>query len=136
MGVTKYVMPVIVGAMGGMILITLGEEFVIHRLFPEPAGTDLYNVDSLANYVKSLPSNAFICMLVNYTVCSFIAGLISTLIAGRDSVRPALVVGLVLTLAGLYYVLKMPYPSWFAVLNLLVYMPFTLSGYLIVRKKA
>lgn len=135
MEITKYVLPVIVGAMSGMILIAFGENFVIHKIYPIPSGTDLYDVDSLAKYVKGLPSAAFICMLANYIICSFLAGLISTLVAQRNTVRPAVVIGIVLTLAGLYYVWNMPYPLWFSIANLLVYLPFALLGYLSVRKK-
>jgi hypothetical protein len=30
----------------------------------------------------------------------------------------------------------MPYPLWFAIVSMLVYMPFAYLGYLVVRKKA
>jgi len=134
MGITKYVLPVVVGAMSGMILITLGEMW-IETIYPLRAGTDKYDVDSLAKAIKEMPDKAFVLLLINYIVCSFLAGMISTLVGRRTSLRPALVVGIVLTLAGLYNVINLPHPLWFSVLNLLVYLPFVYLGYLIVRKK-
>ena len=82
-----------------------------------------------------MPGKVFGLLLVNYAVASFIAGLTATLIARRNTMRPAIVVGIVLTLAGLYNVLFLPHPLWFALVNLLVYLPFTFIGYLLVRKK-
>jgi len=134
MQVTKYVLPVVVGAMSGMILITLGE-MSIETLYPLPPGTDKYDVESLAKAIKLMPDNGFILLLVNYAVGSYLAGLIATLVAGRTMLRPAIVVGIVLTLAGLYNVINLPHPVWFAILNLVVYLPFTYMGYLTARKK-
>ena len=134
MGITKYVLPVVVGAMSGMILITLGEMWV-ETIYPLRAGTDKYDVDSLAKAIKDMPDKAFVLLLVNYIICSFLAGMITTLVAKRTSLRPAFVVGIVLTLAGLYNVIYLPHPLWFSVLNLLVYLPFVYLGYLSVRKK-
>ena len=134
MAITKYVLPVVVGAMSGMILITLGEMW-IETIYPLRAGTDKYDVDSLAKGLKDMPDKAFVLLLVNYIVCSFLAGLIATLVANRTMLRPAIVVGIVLTLAGLYNVIYLPHPLWFSFANLLVYLPFAYLGYLIVRKK-
>ena len=134
MRITQYVLPVVVGAMVGMILITLGEMW-IETLYPLPAGTDKYDVDSLARAMKTMPDKAFVLLLVNYAICSFLSGLIATLISKRVTLRPPLVVGIVLTLAGLYNVINLPHPLWFSVLNLLVYLPFAYLGYLVIRKK-
>ncbi len=133
MGVTKYVLPVVVGAMSAMMLITLGEMW-IETLYPLAPGTDKYDVDSLAKGMKAMPDKAFMLLLVNYIVCSFLAGIVSTLLSKRISAKPATVVGIVLTLAGLYNILYLPHPVWFSVVNLLVYLPFTYLGYLLLRR--
>src|ERR1700761_4905414 len=119
MNFTKYVLPVVIGAMAGMILITLGEMY-IETIYPLQAGTDKYDADSLAKAMKLMPEKAFVMLLVNYMVCSFGAGIIATLVAKRESFRPALVVGIVLTLAGVYNVINLPHPVWFSAVNLFV----------------
>src|SRR4051812_5566309 len=98
MKVTQYVLPVVIGAMAGIILMTLGE-MLIQTQFPLPAGTDMYDVDSLAKATRMMPDKEFVMFLINYIICSFFAGLIATLVAGKNSLRPAFVVGVVLTLA-------------------------------------
>jgi hypothetical protein len=133
MGITRYVLPVVIGAMSGMILISLGEMW-IETIYPLPPGTDKYDVVSLAKAIAAMPEHAFVLLLINYLAASFAAGVISTLVAKRNTVRPAFVVGIVLTLAGLYNVVSLPQPVWFSIAGLLVYIPFTYLGYRVVRK--
>lgn len=134
MEITRYVLPVVVGAMSGMILIILGEN-ALHNLYPLLPGTDKYDPASLAMALKLMPVRFFQLLLANYIISSFLAGVISTLVARRNTMRPAIVVGIVLTLAGIYNVIYLPQPLWFSVINLVVYLPFTFAGYLAVRKK-
>ncbi|MCW3123656.1 MAG: hypothetical protein JWQ38_3148 [Flavipsychrobacter sp.] len=133
MTVTKYVLPVVVGAMAAMMLITLGETYV-GTLYPLRPGTDRYDAASLAAGMRDMPDKAFMLLLVNYMVCSFVGGIAGTLFIKRESARPSVVIGIVLTFAGLYNFLYLPHPSWFAV-NLLVYIPFSYLGYLLLRRK-
>jgi hypothetical protein len=134
MKITQYVLPVVVGAMGGMILITLGE-MAVQTIYPLPVGTDKYDADSLAIAFKTLPNPAFVYFLIAYSICSFLAGLIATLVALRTSAVPAIVVGIVLTLAGLYKIINLPHPLWFSVIIMLVYFPLSYLGYVAARKR-
>ena len=134
MNITRYVLPVVVGAMSGMILIILGRNLAF-TMYPLLPGTDKYDADSLARSIKLLPDKGFMLLLINSAVCAFFAGLIATVVSARTTIRPPLVVGFVLMLSGLYNVIYLSEPVWFAVSDLLVYMPFAWLGYLIVRKK-
>jgi len=134
MAITKYVLPVVVGAMSGMILITLGQKGIYIK-YPPPAGTDFYDAESLARYFIILPSGAYVLFLINYSICSFLAGIISTVVAQRASLIPAIVVGIALTLSGMYYIFTMPQPGWYSLATLFTFIPFTYAGYLLVRKK-
>src|ERR1700747_1882797 len=127
MQITKYVLPVVVGAMSGMILIKIGENG-IYKLYPLPPGTDLYDAESTANAVKQMPLSAFLFFLANYTVCSFIAGIIATLVSQRTTIIPPVVVGIVMTVAGLLNVILVRHPMWFSVLNLFIYLPLSYFG--------
>ncbi len=134
MKATKYVLPVVVGVIAGMLLIKLGENLV-GKLYPLPAGIDQNNVEALAKAVAAMPKAAFELLLLNYAISSFVAGLAATLVAGRTMMRPAVIVGVIMTLGGLFNVLTFPkQPVWFSVSNLLVYLPFAIVGYVTVRK--
>ena len=134
MQLTKYVLPVVVGAMIGMILTILGRNMVF-SVYPLLPGTDKYDADSMARSMKLFPQKGYMLLLVNTFVCSYLAGLIATLVAGRMSMRPPLVVGFVLMLAGVYDLAYLGEPMWFAAANLVIYMPLAYLGYLTVRKK-
>jgi len=135
MGTTKYILPVLAGVLTGMVLILLGENY-IHSLYPFPAGIDPSDKSDLAAYIRTLPDKAFVLLIINYAVCSFLAGLVATLVAKRIALRPALVVGIVLTIGGLYDIVYMPQPLWVSLFSMLVYLPFAYFGYLVVRKNA
>ncbi len=135
MKAAKYVLPVVAGAIVGMVLIKLGET-LISKLYPLPAGIDQNNIEALAKAVAAMPKAAFGLLLLNYAVSSFAAGLTATLVAGRTMMRPAVIVGIILTLGGIFNVVTFPrQPAWFSVSNLLVYLPFALIGYALAKKR-
>lgn len=134
MKATKYILPVVVGCITGMIMIKMGEN-LIGSIYPLPPGIEK-NTDALAKAVANMPRNAFLLLLVNYAISSFAAGIAATRVIGRTTIRPAVIAGVILTLGGLFNVIAFPkQPVWFSVTNLLVYLPFTLFGYVAVRKK-
>jgi hypothetical protein len=134
MGVTKYVLPVVVGAMSGIILITLGEMGIQH-IYPLPAGIHLNDKPALAAAMSQMPFNAFLLLLVNYLICSFVAGIASSLVAGRRTAQPAVVVGIALTLAGLFNSVTLPQPLSFSIISIVAYLPMAYAGFLAVRKR-
>lgn len=134
-GFTKYVLPTVVGTMSGMILQTLGEK-AIHTAYPPPPGISLDNPEILAKYITTLPNAAFLMLLANFAMCSLATGIISTLVVGRESMRPALIASIILTLAQVFNIyLLPPQPMWFVICSILAHIPFTLLGYFISRKR-
>jgi hypothetical protein len=119
--------------MAAMMLIQLGETAIIKMYLPP--GINQNDLTAISGVVKQLPLSAFLFLLVNYIICSFLAGIVSTLVSKREMITPALIVGIILTLGGLYNVISINHPMWFTVLNLLIYLPFTYFGYWLVRKK-
>jgi len=134
MPISKYVLPVVAGIMAGAMLINQGENLVI-RFYPLPTGINQHDKDAIANALKQMPLSAFLFLLVNYAICSMVAGIITTLLAKRTTLTPALIVGIALTLGGLFNVISIKHPMWFSILNLFIYLPFVYFGYLSVRIK-
>jgi hypothetical protein len=132
---TQYVLPVVAGAMAGMILISFGQQGM-QLVYPMPAGTNINDKVGLGRAIAQMPMGAFVLLLANYCVCSFLAGIIATYVAKRVTGRPAIVVGIVLTLAGVANVVTIPHPLWFSIVSCLVYLPCSYLGYLVARKKA
>jgi hypothetical protein len=118
MQITKYILPVVAGAMAGMILITVSQTKIV-----------------LAYGNEAMPDTAYMALIGVYMVCSFCAGVIATAIAQRETAIPGVVVGIVLTLAGIYNMMHISHPGWFIAGNVVAYLPFTYLGYLLIRKK-
>jgi len=134
MRVTKYVLPVVAGAMSGIIIMTLGEGG-IHHIYPLPVGIDIHDTHALSVAIGQMPPGAFILLLLSYAAGSFAAGAIATLVSGCTVAIPAFVVGCALTLAALFNLITIQHPLWFCILNLLCYVPFAHLGYLAVRNR-
>ena len=130
----KNVLAVVVGALAGMVLIVLMQN-IINMIYPLPAGTDMYDTESARKAISMLPTNALVLALVNYTIASFIAGMLATLLSKRETKNPPLVVGAILMVAGLWNIFLLHEPVWFSIISLFTYMPFTYLGYLMMRKK-
>jgi hypothetical protein len=119
MGFTKYILPVVAGVMSGVILMTFGE----------------VRVETIYGNGGLMPDTAFMILVAMYAAGSFLAGVISTVVAQRTTAIPAVVAGITLTLAGIYNMMHLPHPKWFGIVNLVAYLPFAFAGYWVLRKK-
>ncbi len=120
MTASKMVLPVVAGAMGAMMLIALCETLV--KTSYVAGGTDM------------MPSAAFVLLLVVYAVCSLGGGVASSLIAGRTTAVPAVIAGVLLTLAGAYNMAHFAHPALFSVAAVVIYLPCCYAGYMLVRR--
>lgn len=131
MRIRSYILPVVAGTMTGMILQVVGEK-IIHSVYPVPEGTRLDNKEELAAYITTLPTSAFLLLLLNYAVCTMIAGAVATLIAQDGSKRPAIAVGSIITLGGIFNIALMPFqPMWVSAMSVLLFIPSALVGQMI-----
>lgn len=124
----------------GIALIFTGES-VLGPADLESKNVDLNDKEQLAAYIDKLPASAYALLLLNYAVAAFIAGLVATSITRRYNrkvatpARPAIVCGVLLTVAGISNALALPHPLWFVICNVFIYLPMAFAGYTLVRKK-
>lgn len=130
----KHVLAIIIGTITGMICIVFMQIGIFH-LHPVPAGTDLYDSDSVEKAMSVMPQEVFIQFLVSYMIASFIAGITATLISRRIFRTPVLATGVIMTIAGIIKVTSVHQPLWFSVTSCFLYFPFAYLGYLVTRKK-
>ena len=135
MTVRKYILPVVAGVMAGMMLQAFIENG-IHAMYPPPPGLDFKDKAAIANYMTQVPASAMMLQLLNYFVCSLLAGAVATLFSGRAVSSPALIVGVVITLASVANIIMLPgQPLWFLVVTLILHIPAALLGYAAARAK-
>lgn len=124
----KYTMPVVAGVISGSLLIGLMEELV-HLMYPTDPGL------SREEMIKQMPMSALVLIIGVYIICSFGAGIVASLIAKKTTAVPAIIVGVVLTLGGMYNAIHLHHPLWFIIINLFIYIPLAWLGYYSVRKR-
>jgi hypothetical protein len=128
----SYILPIVVGVMLGTMLQVLGEKG-IYSLYPLPDGIPMDDKQGLVSYMASLPNMAFILLLGNYFVCTIIAGLSATLIAGR-TIMPAAIAGIIITLGGIYSAIMLSFqPVWYFAFSIVILLPAALIGYALGR---
>jgi hypothetical protein len=129
------ILPVVAGTMVGMILQVFGEK-LIHLFYPLPAGIDIFDRTAIAGFVASMPVSAFLLLLVNSMVCAFVAGSLSAVVSGRTEKTASVITGILLTVAGIFYIVKMPgLPMWYASASVFMQLPLAMVGFAVVRRR-
>lgn len=109
----------LVAAIVANIAIVGGSEFVIHQLYPPPAGTDLSRPADMAAIVASMALPAKIGVLVAWALGSLAAAWVALTVS--RGVRWTAWAAVVLPFAGVAYSLyAIPHPLWMAIIGLII----------------
>ena len=130
----KRILSVLAGLAVGAAVIFL-TEMINSMNIKMPEGLDMNNRDAIRAWMETLPMSAYLVVLGGYVLGSLIGALLATLISGRKSAKPAIITGILLTLANILNLMMLPQPLWFAIVSCLVYLPFAYAGFLLARKK-
>ena len=134
MNILQKILAVISGVAVGMIFVLVGD-YGASLIVPFPKDIDMSNKQNLVEFMSHVPVSAFLAMLTGYMAGAFLGGLVATLISGREFLRPAMVVGIILTISNIFNQMEIPHPLWFTVVSTLVYIPMAWCGYRILRPK-
>ena len=130
---TKRTVPVLLG-MVAAISVMFVLESVAHSIYPSPAGLDFNKREAVRAFIFGLPFGAFALLILAYVAASFVGGLVSSVLAGRESRTPALIVGALLTVSGVANLVAMPHPLWFMIVSSSVYLPSAWLGFRAVKR--
>jgi hypothetical protein len=133
MSVLKRILGVILGVATGGIAIECFD-MLSGFLGHAPANLNPADKEAMADFVSHMPFYCFLIMLAGYVIGAFTGGLIATLITGREALRPAMTVGIILAIAGTYNLFEISHPIWFSIISTLTYIPSAWSGWRVIRK--
>ena len=125
----RKILAVLIGiAAGGvfnMAMVTAS-----HAVYPLPEGLDPNDLEALRAHVEAngMPAGAMIMVLVAHAGGSFVSGFVCGLIALRSWYVAAVGVGLLWTCGGIAMLMLLPAPTWFAVADVVLYVPAALLG--------
>ena len=100
-----------------------------HYLYPEvgKAGEGLKDPEAIRQVMAVAPTGALLVVLVGWALGSFAGGYTAAKISSSAPMRHALIVGVLLTVAGVANDLMLPSPAWFWV-GLLLFIPAAWTG--------
>ena len=132
----RKILGVVAGAITAFAVIGIVQ--MIGSMFaPQPPKNIEYMTrEEMTAYIASLPIGSLLTVIFGYMLGSLAGGWMATKITKeRHNLVPALIVGILLTLAGLanFFVMVPGQPAWFVVVCLLIYIPFALLGHRLAR---
>ncbi len=128
---------IVLGFVTAFVLITL---FEFLSLATMPAGID--PMDDPASLERAMqagqvPFIAMLLVVLGYAAGAFAGGWVAEKVARRWPMRHALILGVLLTLAGISNLASFQHPLWMAIATLLVFLPLAyLGGRLALRAAA
>jgi hypothetical protein len=125
----RKILAVVIGVIAGgafnMAMVT-----VSHAMFPLPPGIDPNDFEALKAHVEAhgMPTGALMIVLAAHAGGSLVSGFVCGLIALRSWYAGAIGLGLLWTCGGVAMLMMLPAPTWFAVADLILYVPAALLG--------
>ena len=128
--VLRSIGAVIAGFVAASVVMILIESINGHVLYPElgKAAAGLTDKEAIRALMASAPAGAFLVVLFGWALGSLVGGFVAGWIGSSAPVRHALILGGLLTLAGVANNLALPPPMWFWVAGLVVMLPASYAG--------
>lgn len=125
----RNIVAVIVGFVAGSVF-NMAMVSASHHVYPLPEGLDPNDFDAFKTHVEAhgLPTGALVMVLVAHAGGSFVSGFVCGLIARRSWYAAAIGLGILWTCGGIAMLMMLPSPVWFAILDVVLYIPASVLG--------
>ena len=123
----------ILSGLASAVVVIMAMEFLSSKIYPVPSGMNLRDPAALKLYVNSLPITASLLLLAGNALAAFVGGMVIKKAAKNNKTLPAIILGILLTVFAFFNLISIPHPLWFAIINLLVYIPFALIGHNLIK---
>jgi hypothetical protein len=120
MNIVRSIVGVVAGFVIGMIVIFV-IQMVNGYLHPLPAGVDPRNFEDFKQIWSTLPTTAFIGLLLSYLFGVFFAAFAAAKIAGRGEVVHGFIISVLYALIGISNFTAFPAPVWVTVGSFVIY---------------
>ena len=128
--ILRGTLAVIAGFVIASMLMMLVESLNGQVLHPElgRAAAGMTDREAIRALLAAAPVTAFLVVLAGWMLGAFAGGWVAARLAPRATLRHGLVLGVLLTLAGIANNLMIPPPLWFWVASLVVFVPAAYAG--------
>jgi hypothetical protein len=118
----RSIAAVLAALVAAVVVITVVQS-IGHFIYPPPPDIDAATPDGMAAIIAQAPVPALLFVVLAYICGAVTGGAVVAKVGAGPPMTRALVVGAVLTFAGLLNVLTLPHPIWLAVLAVGVHLP-------------
>jgi MFS family permease len=124
---------VLLGMFVGVVLSLIMEASSV-LLYPPPKDADLSDAETLREFIQTRPPHALVMVMSAYAIGCLAGAMTAARLADEDPHQAAMIVGVLLMVAGIVTIVQRPYPLWFSVTTILLYLPSAwLGGRIAVR---
>jgi len=136
--VIRSILAVITGFIAASAVMMVVETINGRILYPElgKGAEGLTDREQIRALMASAPVGAFVVVLIGWALGGAVGGFLATLVSGKPPPRHAVVLGVLLTLAGIANNLMLPPPAWFWIATLVVFLPAAYLGAKLVPQRA
>lgn len=120
--------PVVAGLVTAFVIMS-AFEFANSLLYPLPQGLDIYDTVAVRAFTAALPWTAYILVFLGWVAGAFAAGLVATRLSRERAYRLSLVVGILLTIAGVANNIMIGHDTFFTVVGLPMFIICTYLGH-------
>ncbi len=126
----RSIAAVIAGFVTASLVMMIVESINGRMLHPElaKAAEGLKDRQAIRALLATAPVGAFLVVILGWILGGLAGGWVATKVSGQGTLRPALVLGALLTLAGVANNVMIPPPLWFWIVSLAVFVPSAYGG--------
>jgi hypothetical protein len=129
----RNIVSVVAGIIASAVLIAI-VEVISHKIYPPPTGIDFNNKEVLKELMNTMPKGALLMVILAHAIGTFGGGVVTALIATEKRIMFSAITGGVVLIMGIVNLIMLPHPVWFAIADILVYIPFAYFGALLALK--
>jgi len=128
--VLRSIVAVVAGFIAASIVMMIVETINGHVLYPElgNAASGMTDREAIRGLMAAAPVGAFLVVIAGWILGALAGGWVTARLAPQAAAQHGLVLGALLTLAGVANNLMIPPPLWFWVVSLIVLMPAAYVG--------
>ena len=134
----RSILALIAGFIAASVVMVLFETLNAHVLYPElgKMAEGMADREAIRAWMAGAPVGGFLVVLLGWIAGSFTGGFVAARIGSHAPVGHAVVLGGLLTLAGIANNLMLPPPVWFWVVSVFVFLPAAYAGGRLATKRA
>ncbi|MDP6539629.1 MAG: hypothetical protein QF903_01700 [Planctomycetota bacterium] len=108
----RNILAVFVGLAAGMAVNMAIVMVNAYALFPMPEGTSMADTEAMKAYVATLPTAAFLVVIVAHLGQSFVGARVAARIGATRPMLLAMIIGSLTLVAGVINLIQLPGPIW------------------------